>query len=93
MPEELTRYWIRFDWRALSTAGAFEVNAAFYDLLAGVGVTAHDLDDAFELVKHRAELDPLPPIDEVVAGVDPAALSVAGPIGDTGRRGIWYPGP
>jgi len=89
----LHRYWIRFDWESMrNDEGSIGVaDVAFFDLMGGVGVTAHDVDDAYALIKARVNVNTLLPVADVVEDVDPAALSVAGPMGDASVRGIWYP--
>jgi hypothetical protein len=83
----VTAYWIRFDLR-LSDQHPIGV-------LSGVGVTAHDRQDALALVKELVFGDQdLPIVLEVQEGIDISKLDqkhVVPNMGNPLKRGVWFP--
>jgi len=80
----LTRFWFRF---------GPAVEPSF--IRRGCGITARDLDDAKRLLRDRIfQGGEVPPISEIVEGVDVSTLDqthVIPNMGDCTLRGIWFP--
>jgi hypothetical protein len=87
----LRRFWLRF----AIAPGELTTYTSYAGLSYGCGVTAHNYDDAINLLRsHLFRGDPLPEISEVVEDVDVSRLDaghVRPNMGDPSRRGIWFP--
>jgi hypothetical protein len=87
----LTRYWIEFE--------NVDLNVSEYSSHAGlgwgVGVTAHNWDDALSLLQDLLfRGDPIPNITHVIENIDVSNLDdghILPNIGPPTFRGIWYP--
>ncbi|MBB5356834.1 hypothetical protein HDE76_000016 [Rhodanobacter sp. ANJX3] len=81
---KLERYWIRFELEPFSSGPK-----------PGCGVTAHNYDDALEILRRTIFKDKvLPPIQEVIEKVDISSLDQKHVIPNMEvptRRGVWYP--
>jgi hypothetical protein len=80
----LTRYWFEFEKSPKPTA-----------LNLGCGVTAHDYDDAMQMIKEFFRPGrPIPMVTRFVQDVDLSSLDqkhVLPNIGSVVTRGVWFP--
>lgn len=85
----MIRYWFEFDitlndWSSKQTL-----------LRAGCGVTAHDIDDALQLIRDVVlQGGPLPPLKRVEPDIDISTLDakhILPNIDSVLRHGVWFP--
>ncbi len=84
---KLRRFWIKFD---LQFKDAYPAG-----VLAGCGVTAYSLEDAYEIIAKRVFAgEALPGIQNEIEDVEVSTLDprlVRPNMGDPTTRGVWFP--
>lgn len=83
----LIRYWIKFELP--------DVSSTNFGIGYGCGVTAHNWDDALNLLREKLfEEHPIPPINSVIEDIDVSTLDHGHVIPNMGVpvvRGVWFP--
>ncbi|HZQ82618.1 MAG TPA: hypothetical protein VFB25_11645 [Gaiellaceae bacterium] len=91
--EQLTRYWITFEYPPIKSEG---VVVGTWERQVGFGVTATDVDDAICILR-REWLDrhgfDVPPVRQIVEDVDVSELDdqLRPHMNPPNWRGMWFP--